>query len=131
MAKILIIDDDTGFRHMVNAALVRSGHRVTEAGDGNEGVRLFKSELPDLVICDIVMPDKDGIETILEIRAVSPVTPVIAMSGGGVNLGLEYLDMAQKLGAHSVLSKPFRLPELLALVERCLKGGDEQETDPA
>jgi two-component system, chemotaxis family, chemotaxis protein CheY len=120
MAKILVIDDDPGFRRMILMILTRMHHDVVEAQDGNEGVENFKAEQPDLVISDIVMPDKEGIQTILEIRAMAPDAKIIAMSGGGVSLGTGYLSAAQKLGANLVLSKPFRPTELTAMVEQLL-----------
>jgi len=120
MASILVIDDDPGFRRMVSLVLTRAQHTVIEAEDGDLGLMRFKEGKPDLVISDIVMPGKEGIETIREIRALSPDTPIIAMSGGGANIGLEYLDAARKLGASSILAKPFRPVDLAELVKRML-----------
>ena len=120
MAKILVIDDDTAHRRMVNFALTRAMHEVVEAGDGIEGVRRFSVDQPDLVICDIVMPEKEGIQTIVEIRAASDRVRIIAISGGGFDIGLNYLELAQKLGANAILSKPFRPADLVALVDRLL-----------
>jgi CheY-like chemotaxis protein len=120
MAKVLVIDDDPGFRRMVNLVLTRAEHIVIEAEDGNFGLLRFEEEKPDLVISDIVMPGKEGIETIREIRALSPATPIIAMSGGGASIGLEYLDAAGKLGASSILAKPFRPADLAEMVKRLL-----------
>jgi DNA-binding response OmpR family regulator len=118
MARILVIDDDPGFRRMIRMILTRMRHDVIEAGDGNEGIDRFKAEQPDLVISDIVMPDKEGIQTILEIRALAPDTHIIAMSGGGASLGTGYLGAALKLGANLILPKPFRPAELTAMVEQ-------------
>jgi DNA-binding response OmpR family regulator len=120
MAKILIIDDDPGFRKMIDLALTRANHVVIVAKDGVEGVDRFKAESPDMVISDIVMPEKEGIETIREIRALSQSVPIVAMSGGGANVGLQYLDVAHKLGASEIISKPFRPSELVALVKQLL-----------
>ena len=120
MAKILVIDDDPGFRKMINLTLTRARHQVIEAQDGNAGVLRFKQDQPDLVISDIVMPEKEGIATILEIRTISPAIPIIAMSGGSANIGMQYLEVAGKLGANSMLSKPFRPADLLDLVNRML-----------
>jgi DNA-binding NtrC family response regulator len=120
MAKILVIDDDPGFRKMINLTLTRAQHQVIEAQDGNEGLLRFKTDRPDLVISDIVMPEKDGIATILEIKTISPAMPIIAMSGGGTNIGMQYLGAAGKLGADSILPKPFRPADLLDLVNRML-----------
>ena len=126
MAKVLVIDDDPGFRRMIRMVLTRMHHDVVEAQDGNEGLDLFKAERPDLVISDIVMPNKEGIQTILEIRALEPDVRIIAMSGGGVSLGIGYLGAALKLGANLILSKPFRPAELTAMVEQLLPA----EIDP-
>ncbi len=98
MAKVLVIDDDPGFRRMIRMILMRMRHEVAEAADGNEGLTLFKAGSSDLVISDIVMPDKEGIQTILEIRALAPDARIIAMSGGGASLGIGYLGAALKLG---------------------------------
>ncbi len=121
MATILVIDDDPGFRRMVSLVLSRARHVVIDADGGDKGVERFKAERPNLVISDIVMPGKEGIETIREIRALSPTLPIIAMSGGSANIGLHYLDVAQKLGASAILSKPFRPVELVDLVDSLLK----------
>ena len=120
MAKVLVIDDDPGFRRMIRMILARMHHDVVEAKDGNEGVARFTADRPDLVISDIVMPDKEGIETILEIRAMAPDAKIIAMSGGGVSVGTGYLAAALKLGANLILAKPFRPAELTAMVEQLL-----------
>jgi DNA-binding response OmpR family regulator len=120
MAKVLVIDDDPGFRRMIRMILMRMRHEVAEAADGDEGLTLFQRDRPDLVISDIVMPNKEGIQTILEIRALAPETRIIAMSGGGVSLGTGYLGAALKLGANLILPKPFRPAELSAMVEQLL-----------
>lgn len=121
MAKVLVIDDDPGFRKMVELTLSRAGYLVVLAEDGDLGIERYKAERPDLVVCDIVMPNKEGIETVRELRVIAPTVPIVAMSGGGVGIGRRYLDAAQKLGANSILSKPFRPAELLELVESLLR----------
>jgi DNA-binding response OmpR family regulator len=120
MAKILVVDDDDAHRRMVGLALTRALHEVIEAKDGVEGLRRFDDEKPDLVVCDIVMPEKEGIQTIVEMRAASAKVAIIAISGGGIDIGLNYLDHARKLGADAILSKPFRPVELVDLVEHLL-----------
>jgi len=122
MGKILVIDDDAAHRRVIKLALTRASHETIEAKDGLEGLNSFKHEQPALVICDIVMPEKEGIATIVEIRAVAPDVPIIAISGGGLNIGLHYLDLARKLGANAILAKPFRPAELVELVDRLLAG---------
>ncbi len=120
MAKILVIDDDGAHRRMISLALGRAAHVIVEAKDGVEGLHCFREQHPRLVVCDIVMPEKEGIQTIVEIRSASPDVPIIAISGGGIDIGLNYLDLARKLGANAILSKPFRPAELVDLVDRLL-----------
>lgn len=121
MKKILVIDDDELVRNMVCNSLRKSGFTVCEAQNGYEGVNKAQSEMPDLVITDILMPDKEGIETILEIRAANKNTRIIAMSGGGSTHNMAFLDMAKKVGAQQVLSKPFKPTQLLEAVATVLK----------
>src|SRR5687768_12074125 len=83
MPKILLIDDDDAFRKVVRLALTSMGHDVIEACDGGEGLRLLKANSIDLVLTDLIMPDKEGIETIMEIQRMRPELKIIAMSGGG------------------------------------------------
>ena len=120
MAKILVIDDDPGFRKMVEMTLSRAGHQAVLAEDGDQGIARYKAERPDLVVCDIVMPNKEGIETVRELRILAPSLPIIAMSGGSAGMGMKYLEMIQELGADAILSKPFRPAELVELVGNLL-----------
>lgn len=119
-AKVLIIDDDAALRRLIRRILTAAGHPVVEARDGADGMRRFAAEAPALVITDIIMPDQEGMRTILDIRAAGSRVGVIAMSGGGVGRAQDYLDMAVDLGADAALRKPFRPNELLALVARLL-----------
>ena len=120
MAKILIIDDDQMVSATIELLLLKAGHTVTLAGNGNLGVASFKASPADLIITDMIMPEKEGIETIQEIRALSPKVPIIAISGGGRTKNYDFLRMANKLGANEVLKKPFANDELLTLVNKCL-----------
>jgi DNA-binding response OmpR family regulator len=124
MAKVLVIDDEGDLRRILNRALTSAGHEVIEAADGREGVRLFRAHAPGIVVTDIVMPEQEGIQTITEIRSAGLGTGIIAMSGGGIGDASLYLNLANKLGADAVLSKPFRADELLAAVETLL--GDRE-----
>src|SRR5262245_31388188 len=81
MAHVLIIDDDPQMRRLISRMLVRAGHAACEAVNGREAITTFRRLLPALVITDIVMPDMEGIETIRQLREVSPTTPILAMSG--------------------------------------------------
>ncbi len=116
MAKILIIDDDDQFRKMLSQTLVKAGYSVSEASDGSEGIRTFRQDPADLVITDIVMPDKEGIETIMEIRQMAPELKIIAVSGGG-RIGSEsYLELARKLGAVHTFSKPIDRKKVVDII---------------
>jgi DNA-binding response OmpR family regulator len=122
MALILVIDDDARVRRQVRRILSAARHTVIEAPDGAAGMALLREKHPARVITDIIMPRKDGIETILEIRRVRPNTKVIAVSGGHSEPSdALYLKAPQKLGADAVLAKPFRSAELLNAVEACLR----------
>ncbi len=121
MARILVIDDDDQIRAMLQQRLEREGHKVVSAGDGKLGMKLFREEPAELVITDIIMPEKEGIETIMELRRDFPEVKIIAISGGGKVSPDEYLHIAEKFGAHRTLAKPFGREELLKAVQELLK----------
>ena len=132
MAYILIIDDEPEIREVLTEVLKRAGHRVDTAGTGDEGIRRMKSRVPDIVITDIIMPGKDGVATIREIRESFPGIGIIAISGGG-NFGsgtyepdaiktTAYLAAAEEAGANTVLSKPFGRRELVEAVASLIEG---------
>jgi DNA-binding response OmpR family regulator len=120
MARILVIDDDHAVRLTIQVILERDGHEVTCAADGEQGLRAFASASPQLVITDIIMPNKEGLETIIQIRARNATTPILAMSGGGRVGNTDFLKMATQLGANEVLPKPFERQDLTAAVHRLL-----------
>lgn len=120
MARIMIIDDDAQFRKMLKQTLVKVGHSVTEADNGTEGIRSFSKEAADLVITDIIMPNKEGIETIMEIRQIAPSVKIIAVSGGGRIGSSSYLELAQKLGAEKTFSKPIDRKAFVEAIEEIL-----------
>lgn len=120
MSRILLIDDDDALRKMLRLTLTGMGHSVVEARNGREGVALDATQQPDLVLTDIIMPDKEGIETILEIRRQHPETRIIAMSGGGRVNARDYLVMARRFGARYVLEKPFSNGEMALAIESAL-----------
>ncbi len=122
MAVLLIIDDDEGMRKLMVRTFSGSKHRVLEAENGREGLRLVDEHRPDVVITDILMPQKEGIETIREVQERAPATKIIAISGGGVSHNLMFLDVARAFGADAVLAKPFRPAELVETVEQVLGG---------
>lgn len=123
-SQILVIEDDRAVRELMLQTLSRAGYNVLSAEDGNEGVNLFRSEHPDLVITDIVMPQKEGFETIMELRKENPDVKVIAMSGGGRHGTEDYLSVARKLGACRTVSKPFMRDEMLRVVREALEEVD-------
>jgi DNA-binding NtrC family response regulator len=118
MAEILVIDDDPQMRRLLVRVLAGAGHTAHVADNGKQGIELFRSLHPALVITDIVMPDVEGIELIRELRQEAPAIPILAISGGS-NLFL-YLRLADKLGATTTLAKPFGNDELLLIVEELL-----------
>jgi DNA-binding response OmpR family regulator len=122
MPKILVIDDDVLMRNTMSRILRNSGFEVVLAEDGVQGVAAFRREQPDLVVTDIIMPEKEGIETIIEIRRTSPDVKIIATSGGGRAGRADFLSMAQRLGATDVIPKPFLPQDLVNRVNKCLSG---------
>ena len=120
MALVLVVDDEPLMRRTLRSALEAAGHQVEEAKDGNEGLQKFSEIAPDLVITDIVMPDREGVETIGQLRRLDPDVPIIAMSGGGSVGGTLFLELAEQLGATRTVAKPIRNAELLRLLDECL-----------
>lgn len=130
MPSILIIDDEEDVRDALQMVLERAGHQVRVASNGNEGMQLQREEPADLVITDIIMPEKDGVRTIKEMRQEFPGSRIIAISGGG---GVEpvaykpgaitttaYLAAAKEVGADRVFTKPFDREDLIRAVTELL-----------
>ncbi len=124
MARILIIDDEDELRSMLRQMLEQAGHEVAEAVNGAEGIELYERDTHDLIITDIIMPEKEGVETIIALRRADPDLPIIAISGGGRLEATDFLTMTKKLGARRTLSKPFRRDQLLEAVGDCLAGDE-------
>lgn len=117
MARILVIDDDEDVRQMLRRILEHAGHEVVEADNGAVGVKLFREEPSDLVITDIIMPEKEGIETIRDLRKLQKEVKIVAISGGGRVGPSDYLTAAKMLGAMKTFSKPFSRQEILDTVD--------------
>ena len=122
MANILIVDDDPQIRELLSIMLGHDKHTVSVAEDGEAAIKSYKSHKPDLVITDILMPKKDGIDMICELVGLDPNIPVIAMSGGrGAMLTSEFnLDSAKLIGAKVILKKPFTLIQLQEAIKEVM-----------
>ncbi len=116
---ILIIDDDPQLGPFLRELLESERFLVMLASDGIQGQRLFDNRRPDLVLTDLIMPGREGIELIMGLRQANGSLPIIAMSGGSRFSG-RYLDIAQTLGANAILRKPFSADQLLATIESLL-----------
>lgn len=115
--RILIVDDDVQIREALQLLLKRQDHQVFVATNGEEALKIFRDEPADLVITDIIMPGKEGLETILELRERFPGVKIIAISGGGRVGPGNYLKIAMEMGADQVLVKPFKSEDLLEAIE--------------
>jgi len=120
MNSVLVIDDDPVFCRVVEGILENDGYAVESVGDAQSGISRFGETQPDLVIVDILMPGKEGIATILELREANPDARILAMTGGGNFAAGDVLRIAELLGADNSLKKPFEPAVLLDTVKRCL-----------
>lgn len=121
MYKILVIDDNDEFRVVLKEFLEREGYEVYEASNGCEGIAVYRKEKPELVITDIVMPCKEGLETMIELKKEFPNVKVIAMSGGGFEDPNDYLEGAKLLGgAARTFTKPFEMSAMMSAIKEIL-----------
>jgi len=120
MQKILLVDDDDPFRKMLRKTLIKMGYEVVEARNGDEAVKLYEQETVDLVMTDIIMPEKEGLETIDALKSKHLGVIIIAMSGGGRGSATDYLKVAKLMGADRILSKPFSNEEMAATLDELL-----------
>lgn len=118
--RILLVEDESALRELLEAVLRRAGFRVSAAANGREAMAILGENEVALVITDIVMPEQEGIETILRIRRVQPHLPIIAMSGGGHVEPAQYLSIAKTAGATQLLHKPFSPVRLIELVQKMI-----------
>jgi len=120
MASILLVDDDEQLRTMLSVVLRRAGYEVRVAIDGIEASNFYRSHPTDLIITDLIMPEKEGLEMIRELRKDYPQAKIIAMSGGGRTGTMNCLEVARAFGAQQVLEKPFTHQEMLEAIRRVL-----------
>lgn len=122
--KILIIDDEQPIREVLMHALAKAGYDVSTCSDGDEAIRHLEQNTVDLIITDVLMPNKDGVEVINHIRKNAGRLPIIAMSGGG-QLNLDALNRICKLlGAREFINKPFLPSEMVSVVKRTLPSSE-------
>jgi len=126
MAKILVLDDELSILLMIKKMLEKAGHEVSLALNGKEGMELFERSRPDLLITDIIMPEKEGLETIFELRRKHPELKIIAISGGGRISPDGYLPGAKLLGADMTFQKPLNQKEFLQAVSQLLNKPEEK-----
>jgi YesN/AraC family two-component response regulator len=119
MAKILVIDDEEQIRGLLKRIFQAQGHMVITADNGAVGLKMMAQEPFDLVITDIFMPEKEGMETIIEIKRDFPAVKILAVSGGD-SQGSDYLPMTRSLGADASLNKPFSNDDIVNLVNGLL-----------
>lgn len=122
MPKILVLDDDVMIRNLLSKILELSGHEVHLAEDGATALELYRSAEFDLIITDLFMPDKEGLEVIRELRQENPDVKIIAISGGGSLDSMSFLEVARLIGAQHTLEKPFGPDELLEAIAEVLDG---------
>lgn len=114
MPSVLVVDDEDQIRQLIRETLEQAGYDVQEARDGKQGLERYRAKPADLVIMDILMPDQDGLESIMTLRREFPASRVIAITGGTDMIGiLNFLDVAKMLGARRTLQKPFEMQTLL------------------
>ena len=118
MPRILIIDDNEDLRDLFREVLERDGAEIFEAGDGDEGLEVFKTCRPDLLIVDIVMPEKDGLQLLRDLGQEAHEAKIMVISGGA---GDDWVGTALALGADRILFKPFRNHELVEIVHDILR----------
>jgi DNA-binding response OmpR family regulator len=119
MAKILLIEDDDHLRPTLARFLESLGHQVFEAANGKQGLEIFAGSPTELVVTDLIMPEKEGIETMTALRATDPTVKVIAISGLTPRSAF-YLQLATKFGADLTLPKPFTLDALSKAIDQVL-----------
>ena len=131
MARILVIDDDKYVRTSIRAVLEGVGHEVMDAGDADIGLSMQRSNPFDMAIVDLVMPKKEGLETIRELKHDYPHLPIIAISGGGDIVRKNFFQAAELFGAKITLDKPFDGGDLLAAIADALDASTNSQSNTA
>jgi CheY-like chemotaxis protein len=121
MANVLVIDDKEYVRDVARRILESAGHQVLLAGSGDEGLAVFRAHPADLVLCDIYLPGRSGLEVIPELRRASPRVRVVAMTAGSYDGKFDLLGVAAERGATATVRKPFTYEELVAVVDEVLR----------
>ncbi len=123
MHSVLVVEDDVQVRTMLRMMLEDAGYCVREASDGHQAISLHRSCPADLIVTDILMPEKEGLETIMELRTEWPELQIIAITGGGSSDPQSYLELAKKIGAARAFRKPVDQQTLLAAVRELVEAG--------
>jgi len=121
MAKILVVDDEAELRSLLSAVLAMDGHKILVAGDGDAALKIQEATPVDLLVTDIFMPNKDGMETIAAFRKNFPAVKIIAVSGGSRQGNQDYLQVAKQIGADVCMVKPFSIEELSNTIKSLLQ----------
>ena len=121
MATILVVDDEAPVRNLLSDVLEKEGYSVFTAETGVEASTIYNANQIDLIITDLVMPEKGGIDLIMELKKQDPNIKVIAISGGGGITGrFDYLPIAKLVGATEIIAKPFQVTEIRSQVAKML-----------
>jgi len=121
MARILVVDDEELARFTIREILTKAGHEIDEAQNGIEAIECQMAEPFDLIVTDIIMPGKDGVEMIAELKQDDPSICILAISAGGPTGDSDFLKRAESVGADDILAKPFSEEELVEKVDQCLQ----------
>ena len=123
MARIIVIDDEESIQVLLRKILERAGHNVEVAPNGKIGLEIQEENPADLIITDLFMPEKEGLETIMDLQRDFPGVKIVAMSGGDRKGNMDFLGMTKKLGAHKTLKKPFTMSDVTEVVDSLLNEG--------
>ena len=123
MPHIMIVDDDPAILRSLRGILEEEGHTVDEAPDGEVALIHFAGNPADLVICDVFMPNMNGIEFVMRVLEAFPEAKIVGLSGGGFLSQGTVLEAVQKVGAVGILKKPFGIEDVIRVVDKALASG--------